>query len=75
MPWHICPQGTSVPRHKCPTLGTSVPHGGTLVPRIRCPGGHFAGGGGGGGGGEGGTTMQIMNAELKCPMHFVNCTE
>ena len=28
---------TLVPRHNCPTLGTSVPHGGTLVPRIECP--------------------------------------
>ena len=31
-------------------LGMSVR--GTAVPRIRCPGGHFAGGGGGGGGGD-----------------------
>ena len=37
MPRHICPQGTFMPRHKCPTLGTSVPPWGTLVPRIGCP--------------------------------------
>ena len=47
------------PRHHVPW--------GALVPTIRCPGGHFAGGGGGGGGGD---SHANHDAELKCPMHL-----
>ena len=70
-----------MPRHKCPTLGTSASPWGTLVPRIIlvCPGDILCvcvlRGGGGGGDDTHTSTLVVKKhgAELKCPIHLSLC--